>query len=645
MANSDERIIALIDMDCFFCQVDARQQPELKGKPIIVTQFNLILAVNYEARALGVSRFGRGTDAKEKYPELNVISVPVQRGKGDVSKYRAAGQEIIEILKNHCSIIERASVDEAYLDITDLVDERMDQMNCSSKNIIPLLNNTYVVGYCDEDNNDEKRCEGLNNWIVETFDELGDIQARRLAVAGIIIEELRNEIFKKSEFKCSAGISYNKVLAKLACGLHKPNKQTILPAKSVPMLFSSLPINKLRNLGGKIGKAVTENLKCNVMSDLLRFSLDDLQKYFDDKMGLWLYNIARGIDDEPVISRLISKSIGASKNFPGKQAIIDIDVLKQWVDTLATDVSNRLQQDMEANNRRATTITISYQFYRANKTISQSRTLPLASYKAERIINQTLDIVKLLDKPIVALSIATSKFVPIENNGNFINYFKINTMKQDEEAEEEETEVKIEKEADYYTDSKIDVDVNNIEEIENIPLKETNINCDNAIAIEKKNPLAQLQEIFPNLDEIDLSIVQLLPLDLQREAKNYIKSKKNILNVSPSVKNNSKTISPKTKSIKSKSLDKNPKNTIQNFLIKTNEDVSSMVRCVHCSQMIKIEKYLEHTDFHVAYDLQKNINQSINNAAESSSKRTREKTTTPKSNKKMKGIESYFPKK
>ncbi|KAK0168556.1 hypothetical protein PV327_002342 [Microctonus hyperodae] len=643
MANSDERIIALIDMDCFFCQVDAREQPELKGKPIIVTQFNLILAVSYEARALGVSRFGRGTDAKEKYPELNVISVPVERGKGDVSKYRAAGQEVIEILKNHCPIIERASVDEAYLDISDLVDERMNQMNCSSKSIIPLLNNTYVVGYCDEDNNDEKRCEGLNNWIVETFDELGDIQARRLAVAGIIVEELRNEIFKKSEFQCSAGISYNKVLAKLACSLHKPNKQTILPAKSVPALFSSLPINKLRNLGGKIGKAVTENLKCNVISDLLRFSLDDLLKYFDDKMGLWLYNIARGIDNEPVRSRLVSKSIGASKNFPGKQAIIDIEVLKQWVDTLATDVSNRLQQDMEANNRRATTITISYQFYQANKTISQSRTLPLASYKAERIINQTLDIVKLLDKPIVALSIATSKFVPIENNGNFINYFKINPLKQNAEEEEEEMEVEKDKEADNYTDS--NGDDNNIEEIENISLQETNVDCDNAIGIEKKNPLAQLQEIFPNLDDIDLSIVELLPLDLQREAKNYIKSKKNIFNVSSSVKNNSKTISPKTRSIKSKSIDKSPKNTIQNFLIKTNEDVSSMVRCVHCSQMIKIEKYLEHTDFHVAYDLQNNINQSMNNAAESSSKRSREKTTTPKSNKKRKGIESYFPKK
>ena len=75
------------------------------------------------------------------------------------------------------------------------------------------------------------------------------------------------------------------ILAKLACGLHKPNKQTILPISAVPILFKTLPVKKVRNLGGKLGDVVIDSLKCNVMSDLLKYSLHDLQKVFDEKTG------------------------------------------------------------------------------------------------------------------------------------------------------------------------------------------------------------------------------------------------------------------------------------------------------------------------------------------------------------------------
>lgn len=142
------------------------------------------------------------------------------------------------------------------------------------------------------------------------------------------------------------------ILAKLACGLHKPNRQTILPASSVPELFGALPVKKVRHLGGKLGDIVIDMLKCNVMADLLPFSLQQLQNRFDEKTGYtknkfllkiqyrneiyckfffpcsnWLYNIARGIDNEPVTPRLVSKSIGACKRFPGKQVIVSIDVV------------------------------------------------------------------------------------------------------------------------------------------------------------------------------------------------------------------------------------------------------------------------------------------------------------------------------
>lgn len=90
-------------------------------------------------------------------------------------------------------------------------------------------------------------------------------------------------LFKFHNYKLIIDIF--QILAKLACGLHKPNRQTILPSNGVPTLFKTLPVKKVRNLGGKLGDVVIDSLKCNVMSDLLRYSLMDLQKLFDEKTG------------------------------------------------------------------------------------------------------------------------------------------------------------------------------------------------------------------------------------------------------------------------------------------------------------------------------------------------------------------------
>ena len=128
-----DRIIALIDMDCFYCQVEARDKPELQGKPLAVVQYNEykgggIIAVNYEARAFGVTRNMRGDDAKQKCPEIICAKVPQSRGKADLTKYRNAGREVIQVLMQFGCVVERASIDEAYIDLTAIVLDKMSHM-------------------------------------------------------------------------------------------------------------------------------------------------------------------------------------------------------------------------------------------------------------------------------------------------------------------------------------------------------------------------------------------------------------------------------------------------------------------------------------------------------------------------------------
>lgn len=764
----------------------------------------------------------KGPEAREKCRDIVLVKVPPLRNKPDTSRYRKAGREVIDVLKQYCTVIERASVDEAYLDITELVDKKLASLDESQdEEIIEKLSNSFVVGHCDDDTNDEdRRREGTKKWVEEAFDELGDIQARKLSIAGLIVEDLRAQIWEQCEYRCSAGISYNKILAKLACGLHKPNKQTILPTAAVPGLYSSLPVKKVRNLGGKFGNIVMESLGCNVMADLLRFSLQDLQRKFDEKTGLWLWNIARGVDNEPVTNRLISKSIGASKNFPGKQAITKLEVLKQWANELAAELVDRLEQDKEENERRAVTMTVGYHYYSDGKVVSGTKVVPLPVYKVEKVASLCVDVItRATQKPISLVSMSASKFVPSKGSGDFVNYFKGGGSKQVEQGSTETEANQKEKKIDevktvieetncvdessndsndlnvkYNNENKIKTYVkketphkspkNKIihsffnkkikEKNENtldcidvkVPDKKSSLLVDNNLGktldskslkgsffmncLKDSNPsfstlvtpgtsssstksqkkldfshlreeadfdrhgnespdlfddcspglkdesndlisddeesdlqdaefkdledekqpsaLDQLKEIFPDLDNIDPAVVELLPPELQKEAKAFMKCRnpsnppvtiiastskllmknstttknsvrektttKNSVREKPTTKNSVKEKTTKKNSTKEKtaknltiektttktgkSTSKSKSTTIQNFFQKrrsnpdNNDDDADVKKCDECCQMIEVDRWIEHCDFHMAQNLQRAINKSNN---------------------------------
>ncbi|XP_069698469.1 DNA polymerase eta [Periplaneta americana] len=393
------RIVILVDMDCFYCQVEVRQDPSLKGKPLAVVQYNQwkgggIIAVNYEARDFGVTRSMRGDEARKKCPDIKLVHVPAVRGKADLTKYREAGREVVNVLCQLSDCVERASVDEAYIDVTEAVERRIKSLKTLDRVQPSQLGTTFVVGFTDVDSNDEEmRQNGLASWLDCAYETQDPVQLR-LAVAGIIVEEMRAAVYKETGFRCSAGIAHNKILAKLACGLHKPNRQSILPQAGVAELYKTLPINKVRNLGGKFGCVVTEQLGCKVMADLLQFSESKLQQHFDEKTGTWLYNIARGIDHDPVTQRLISKSIGCCKKFPGKQALATKQQVQFWLSELSAEVAERLEKDLEENKRRAKLLTVSYHQDIDSRSSSFTRSGPLTSYEREKIAADAFELVK-----------------------------------------------------------------------------------------------------------------------------------------------------------------------------------------------------------------------------------------------------------
>ncbi|BCG75466.1 DNA polymerase IV 2 [Mesorhizobium sp. 113-1-2] len=258
---ADPRKIIHVDMDAFYASVEQRDNPELRGKPLAVggaAARGVVAAASYEARAFGVRSAMPSVTAKRKCPEL--IFVPP---RFDV--YRAVSAQIRDVFAEHTDLIEPLSLDEAYLDVTQ------NRLNISS--------------------------------------------------ATTIAEMIRAKILQVTGLTASAGISYNKFLAKMASGQNKPNGQFVITPRHGPAFVESLPVKKFHGVGPATA-AKMEALGIETGADLKERSLPFLQQHFG-KSGLWYYQIARAIDERAVEPDRPRKSIGAEDTFTAD--IVDLD--------------------------------------------------------------------------------------------------------------------------------------------------------------------------------------------------------------------------------------------------------------------------------------------------------------------------------
>ncbi|KAJ6808855.1 DNA polymerase eta isoform X1 [Iris pallida] len=368
----DARVIAHVDMDCFYVQVEQRKQPNLRGVPTAVVQYNSwkgggLIAVGYEARKFGVKRSMRGDEAKKVCPDLQLVQVPVARGKADLNLYRNAGSEVVSILatEGRC---ERASIDEVYLDLTDAAEsmlletppELLDELSDEALR-------SHVLGITG---GEDDRRKNVKQWLCQTD---ADHRDKLLACGAIIVAQLRSKVLEETEFTCSAGIAHNKMLAKLASAMHKPAQQTVVPSSSVKDLLATFPVKKMKQLGGKLGSALQSELGVNTVGDLLHFPEEKLQEHYGINTGSWLWNIARGINGEEVEGRILPKSHGCGKTFPGPQALKTIASVEHWLNQLSEELSERIQTDFDRNKRVAHSLTLHARAYNANELDSQRK--------------------------------------------------------------------------------------------------------------------------------------------------------------------------------------------------------------------------------------------------------------------------------
>jgi len=308
------RKIIHIDMDAFYASVEQRDDPALRGRPVAVGSPDprgVVAAASYEARAFGVRSAMPSVTAMRRCPELVFV-----RPRFDV--YRAVSAQIREVFAEHTDLIEPLSLDEAYLDVTE--------------------------------------------------------NKQGIEIATTIAEMVRARINEVTGLNASAGISYNKFLAKMASDLNKPNGQAVITPARGPAFVAGLPVAKFHGIGPATA-ARMERLGILTGADLRERPLEFLREHFG-KAGTWYFRIARGIDDRPVQPDRPRKSIGAEDTFA--QDIRDLEQARREIAPLAAKV----WRSSEARGITGRTVTLKVKFADFRQ-ITRSRTVGMAIASGE----------------------------------------------------------------------------------------------------------------------------------------------------------------------------------------------------------------------------------------------------------------------
>jgi DNA polymerase-4 len=247
------RKIVHIDMDAFYASVEQRDDPQLRGKAVVVAwrgNRSVVCSASYEARKFGVRSAMPAVRAERLCP--NAVFLPP-----DFPRYRAISRQVREIFKRHTDLIEPLSLDEAYLDVSE------------NKTALPTATQ----------------------------------------VARAIREQIRSEL----NLTASAGVAPNKFLAKIASDWRKPDGLFVIQPEEIDSFLLPLPVNRLPGVG-KVTEEKLKSFQVHTVADLQALDLATLERRFG-RYGVRLHELARGIDDSEVIPDKPTQSISVEDTF------------------------------------------------------------------------------------------------------------------------------------------------------------------------------------------------------------------------------------------------------------------------------------------------------------------------------------------
>lgn len=339
-------------MDAFYASVEQRDNPELKGKPVAVggsKHRGVVAAASYEARLYGIKSAMASAIAYRRCPDIIFV-------KPRFEAYKEASKQIHNVFKEFTDLIEPLSLDEAYLDVTE--------------------------------------------------------NKQNIEFAMDVATAIKKRIKEETNLTASAGISYNKFLAKIASDYNKPDGFYVITPKMAEKFIEELPIEKFFG----VGKVTAKKMHIKQIfkgADLKKKSKEQLIRYFG-KSGAYYYNVARGIDNRKVNPTRIRKSLGAERTL--FEDVTDKEELIKHLKKVIEVVIKRLEKTSGAG--KSLTLKIKYADF---KQITKSKTLAeaLTNTQIKEIALSLINDVPNIEKGVRLIGLQTSNFER-ENNDTFL---------------------------------------------------------------------------------------------------------------------------------------------------------------------------------------------------------------------------------
>ncbi|HQA19788.1 MAG TPA: DNA polymerase IV [Bacilli bacterium] len=365
------RIIFHIDMNAFFASCEIAENRELLGKPVVVAhndplKRSIILTASYEARKYGIKTTMLVREALKLCPELVVV-------EPDMNLYKHYSKLFFEYLYTITNLIEPGSIDEAYMDVSDLYDK-------------------------------------------VDFIELA--------------KKIQTDLYQNYLLPCSIGIGPNKFLAKMASDMKKPLGITVLRKREIEQLLWPLPIEKMYGVGKKTAPRL-RSIGINTIGDLANYSnLDLLKDTVGENHALGLQERARGEDNSPVESNNDEVS-SMSNSHTFEYEIYDEQIIKKTLKVLVNTLSNRL----ERKNLLAQTFGIQLK-YNNYRTINRSKPLDIPTNNSNTLYSITLDLLEEyhdFTTPLRLVGVFANRLVEGKEDIKQYSIFEINELEKENE--------------------------------------------------------------------------------------------------------------------------------------------------------------------------------------------------------------------
>src|SRR3990170_4205627 len=323
----NKRVILHVDMDAFFAAGEQRMRPELKGRPVGVGgggdpfKRGVVSAASYEARTYGIRSAMPLREAYRRCPEA--VFLPV-----DFEAYTRASEEIFNILKGYSQLIEPAGLDEAFLDMT-------------------------------------AACAGEGE--LEPLEPMG--MRERFERASVIARDIKKRIREETGLTASVGIGPNKLIAKIASDLNKPDGLTVIREEDIQRVLFPLSPSRIWGVGEKTGERL-KSMGIETIGQLAEIPAETLMEVFGNLSGQGLHEHALGIDESPVITTWERRSMSREVTYQWDTR--DMRVIRETLSLLAGEIAGALRQE----EYRGRTITVKIR-YHDFQTVTHAKTIPL----------------------------------------------------------------------------------------------------------------------------------------------------------------------------------------------------------------------------------------------------------------------------